>query len=301
MTGALLATGFEYRKPLTLTEALRMLKNRHGDVRIFLAGGTDLILQMKRGLAFPSAVINVKDIPELNRLRWTATGGLHIGAAVPLARLVAFPALSEKYGILAQACSVIGSAQIRNRGTMGGNICNAAPSADSAPALLCLGAKAIVTSPTRTREIDLDEFFTGPGKTVVAADEILVEVEIPTPPARSAGCYMRHTIREEMDIAMVGVGSFMTLAPRSNRLKEVRIALGAVAPTPMRAYNAEAALTGKIPARKTIEEAAEKAAEEANPITDIRASAEYRREIVKVLARRTMSKCCETLGIDVQP
>jgi len=300
MTGALLDTGFEYRKPRSLVEALRMLRSGRGQAWI-LAGGTDLILQMKTGLVFPSAVIDVKEVPELNRLEWTRTGGLHIGAAVPLARLVTFPALQQRYGILAQACSVIGSMQIRNRGTMGGNICNAAPSADSAPALLCLGANAVVASSSGTRKVKLDEFFTGPGKTVLGTYEMLVEVEIPTPPARSAGCYMRHTIREEMDIAMAGVGSFVTLSPRSKRLKEVRIALGAVAPTPMRAYSAEAALTGKIPTRKIIEEAAEQAAEEASPITDIRASAEYRGELVKVLTRRTLRKCCEALGIEIQP
>lgn len=300
MTGALLATGLEYRKPRSLAEALRMLKSRRGE-SVILAGGTDLIPQMKTGLVFPSAVIDVKNIPELNRLEWARTGGLHIGAAVPLAILVAFPALQGKYGILAQACSVIGSMQIRNRGTVGGNICNAAPSADSAPALLCLGAKAIVASGSGTRKIDLDEFFTGPGKTVIGSRELLVEIEIPTPPTRSAGCYMRHTLRKEMDIAAAGVGSFLTLAPGGEKLKEARIALGAVAPTPMRAYGAEAMLTGRVPTQKTIEEAAEAAAEEARPITDIRASAEYRRELVKVLARRTLKKCCEALGIEVQP
>jgi len=287
---------FNYKKPGSLREALRLLRSKNGDVRV-LAGGTDLVPQIKQGLVSPSLLLDVKDIPELTRLELDREGGLHIGAAVPLSALLAAPAVSGKYGILAQACSVIGSMQIRNLGTIGGNICNAAPSADSAPALLCLQASAIVASTAGTRKISLNDFFVAPGKTAIRTNELLVEIEIPTPPAHSAGWYMRHTLREEMDIAVVGVASFLTVSPRSKKLQEVRIALGAVAPTPLRAHNAEALLTGKVVTQRTIEEAADKAAEEANPISDIRASAEYRRELVRVLTRRTLQKSCEMLGI----
>ena len=298
MTGFRTREKIEYIQPHSLAETLRILKNRRPGVRV-LAGGTDLILQVKQGLISPSLLVDVKNIPELNRLEWTRNGGLHIGAAVPLARLVESPLLAEKYGILAQACGVIGSMQIRNRGTMGGNICNAAPSADSAPPLLCLGAIAVASSGAVTRKIDLERFFTGPGKTALRRNELLVEIEVPTPPARSAGCYMRHTTREEMDIAVAGVASFLVLSPRSTKLKTVRIALGAVAPTPIRAYGAEALLTGKAVTQESIEAAAAEAAQEAQPISDIRASAEYRRELVKVLTRRTLRKCCEALGINI--
>ena len=130
-------------------------------------------------------------------------------------------------------------------------------------------------------------------------DELLVEIEIPTPTTPSAGCYMRHTTREEMDIAVAGVASFLTLAPQDKKLKEVRIALGAVAPTPIRAHNAEAFLVGKSVTQDIIEEVAEKAAEEANPVSDLRGSAEYRRELVKVLTRRTLKESCEELGLKV--
>jgi len=298
MTGFRTREKIEYIQPDSLAETLRILKNRRAGVRI-LAGGTDLILQVKQGLISPSLLVDVKNVPELNRLEWTRNRGLHIGAAVPLAKLVESPLLAEKYGILAQACGVIGSMQIRNRGTMGGNICNAAPSADSAPPLLCLGAIAVASSGAGTRTIDLVTFFTSPGKTALRRNELLVEIEVPTPPARSAGCYMRHTTREEMDIAVAGVASFLVLSPRSTKLKTVRIALGAVAPTPIRAYRAEALLTGKAATQEIIEATAEEAAQEARPISDIRASAEYRRELVKVLTRRTLRKCCEALGIDI--
>jgi carbon-monoxide dehydrogenase medium subunit len=145
----------------------------------------------------------------------------------------------------------------------------------------------------------LDDFFLAPGKTALTADELLVEIKVPTPPARSAGCYMRHTTREEMDIAVVGVASFLTLSPQKGRLKKARIALGAVAPTPIRAHTAEAALVGKAVTKEMIEEAAENAAGEASPISDLRGSREYRREMVRVLVRRTLLSACERLGIEV--
>ena len=290
---------FEYRKPGSLRETLRLLKNKGAHIKV-MAGGTDLILQIKQGQISPSLVLDVKNVPELNRLEWNEAGGLHIGAAVPLSKLLASAIVSERFNILAQACSVIGSMQIRNLGTVGGNICNAAPSADLAPALLCLGARAIVASNTGTRKVNLDDFFVAPGETIMGSNELLIEIEVPTPPAHSAGCYMRHTTREEMDIAVAGVASFLTMSPRSKKLKEVRIALGAVAPTPLRAHDAEALLIGKAVTQRIIEEVAEKAAEEANPISDIRASAEYRRELVKVLTRRTLQKSCEMLGIEIQ-
>ena len=247
----------------------------------------------------PSLVVDVKKVPELNRLEWSEAGGLHVGAAVPLNKLATFPVILERYSILAQACSVIGSVQVRNRGTVGGNICNAAPSADSAPALLCLGARPVLASSNGTRTIDLNDFFIAPGETAIGDGELLVEIEVPTPPPHSAGYYMRHITREEMDIAVVGVASFITLSAQDKTLKEARIALGAVAPTPMRAYHAESFLTEKSIAMDIIEEAAEKAATEANPISDLRGSAEYRHEMVKVLTRRTLRKSCEELGLKV--
>ncbi len=298
MIGISSVGSFEYRAPDSLDETLSILKANGAGARI-LAGGTDLILQMKQGQVRPSLVVDVKRLPELKRLEWSAPGGLHVGASVRLSKLLTFNPVLERYNILAQACSVIGSQQIRNRGTIGGNVCNAAPSADSVPALLCLGARAVLASSNGTRSIDLNDFFVAPGKTAIGDDELLVEIEVPTPPMPSAGCYMRHTTREEMDIAVVGVASFLTLSSRDETVEEARIALGAVAPTPVRAHDAEAFLTGESVTPNVIEEAARKATVEASPISDLRGSAEYRREIVRVLTRRTLRKACGELGLKV--
>ncbi|MGD0915539.1 MAG: xanthine dehydrogenase family protein subunit M [Thermodesulfobacteriota bacterium] len=288
--------GFEYYAPHSLEEALSLLDNRREKSKV-LAGGTDLIVQMKNGNARPAVIVDAKKIPELNRLEWNNGESLYIGAAVALSKIVAFPPVKERFGILYQACSIIGSMQLRNRGTIGGNICNAAPSADSAPPLLCLGAKAIVARSGGNRIVPLDSFFRGPGQTALATNELLVGIEVPAPPIHSSGCYLRHTPRQDMDIAVVGVASFLIISKQNNQCQEARIALGAVAPTPIRVPQAESILTGKILTEEAIEEAAERAAETARPISDMRGSAEYRKEIVKVLTRRTLKRALETSSI----
>jgi CO/xanthine dehydrogenase FAD-binding subunit len=281
--------GFEYYAPQSLEEALSLLDNRREKAKV-LAGGTDLIVQMKNGNARPAVIIDAKKIPELNRLEWNENGTLHIGAAVPLSKIVIFPPVMEGFSILHQACSIMGSLQLRNRGTIGGNICNAAPSADTAPPLLCLGAKAIVARLGGNRIVPLDTFFHGPGQTELTPNELLVGIEVPAPPPRSSGCYLRHTPRQDMDIAVVGVGSFLIFSKEKNLCQEARIAMGAVAPTPIRVPQAEAILAGRVLTDETIEEAAEKAAEAARPISDMRGSAEYRKELIKVLTRRTLKR-----------
>jgi carbon-monoxide dehydrogenase medium subunit len=289
----------EYLAPRSLNQALDIL-DRHGEQASVLAGGTDLIVQMKQGMVHPACIVDVKKIPELNVLDWKPEDGLHIGAAVPIRRLLALPVVWEKYNILAQACSGIGSMQLRNRATIGGNICNAAPSADSAPPLLCLRAKAVMFSSKGVRGIPLEDFFLAPGETARINRELLVEIVIPTPESLSSGCYLKHGTREKMDIAVAGVASFLSLSAQDRKLKAVRIALGAVAPRPMRAPQTEAILTKNLLNRQNIEAAAEQAANEAEPISDLRGSAEYRREIVKVLTRRTLNKACESLGVTIQ-
>ncbi len=283
---------FEYYAPASLAEALALLNNRGHEARV-LAGGTDLVVQMKGGHARPAVIVDVKNIPELKRLKWSEGENLHIGAAVPLSRVIAFAPIRDRYGILHQACSLIGSVQLRNRGTVGGNICNAAPSADTAPPLLCLGARAVVAQPGGTRTVPLETFFLGVGQTVLAHNELLVAVEIPTPSPNSSGYYLRHTPRQEMDISVASVASLLVFSPPDNVCREARIALGALAPTPLRVPRAEAILAGTIPTEAAIEEAANLAASAASPISDVRASAEYRRELVKVLTRRTLQKAWE--------
>jgi carbon-monoxide dehydrogenase medium subunit len=290
---------FEYFAPGSLPEALTLLDNIQQTAKV-LAGGTDLIAQMRAGRAQPAVIIDIKNIPELNRLEWDTDRTLHIGAAVPVSTVVDFPHFQQRLSMLHQGCSLIGSTRVRNRATIGGNICNAAPSADSAPALLCLGAKALIAQQQGTHIVPIEDIFRGPGKTSLVANELLVELEIPVAPARSAGCYLRHTPREEMDIAVVGVAAFLVLAPRGKTCQEARIALGAVAPTPIRVPAAEALLAGKIPNKDLITSVAEKTAEAASPISDIRSSAEYRRELVSVLTRRALQAACATLNIQIE-
>ena len=280
---------FEYYAPFTLDEALYLLEERKEGARP-LAGGTDLIVQMKYGRACPSAIIDIKKVPELNRLEWDAGTGLFVGAAVPISRMNAFLPGASEYGLLYDACSLIGSFQLRSRATMGGNICNAAPSADSAPPLLCLGARAVAACLNGTRAIPMTEFFVGPGKNALAANELLVGIEIPPPPGPASGSYMRHIPRQDMDIAVAGVASFLVVSPEDGLCREARIGLGAVAPTPIRAPMAESVLVGTDLNSGVLEEAAHLASESAQPISDARGSEGYRKELVRVLTKRTLAK-----------
>jgi carbon-monoxide dehydrogenase medium subunit len=281
---------FEYFLPGSLEEALALLSGRR-DAKI-LAGGTDLVVQMKDRRACPAVLIDVKKVPELNRLASVEDGSLFIGAAVPLNRVIAYPPVWERFHVLFEACSLVGSLQLRNRGTVGGNICNAAPSADTAPPLLCLSARAVVARLGGTRVVPVADFFVGPGKTVLDESELLVGIEVPRPPTPSAGSYLRHIPRQEMDIAVAGVASFLSFG-QGDTCREARIALGAVAPTPVRAPGVESLLEGRPLTEESIEEAAKEASREASPISDIRGSAAYRREIVGVLTKRALETAWE--------
>jgi len=290
---------FNYIRPTSLEQALAFLSNADGEVRP-LAGGTDLIPQMKEGVKTPPWVMDIKAIPEMNRLEFDLQGALHLGAAVSCSDIASTPEVGEKFPLLRQTTSLIGGLQIQYRASVGGNICNAAPSADSAAALLCYGATIRIAGPKGERKVPVENFFSGPGKTVLSPQELVVEIELPAPPSRSAGLYMRFTPREEMDIAIAGVASFITLNGRGKRCKEARIALSAVAPTPWRARKAEAILSGKILTADILEQASQQAAAEAQPISDIRGSAEYRRHLVQVLTRRTLESCLQILNLPLE-
>jgi CO/xanthine dehydrogenase FAD-binding subunit len=281
---------FDYYSPHSLEEALSLLDSRQGAK--VLAGGTDLMVQMKERRATPSVVIDVKGVPELNRFYLTEKGTLFIGAAVPLAKIVAHPEVRKFSPMLFEACSLVGSWQLRNRATMGGNVCNAAPSADTAPPLITLSAQAIVAGINGSRSVPMAEFFTAPGTTVLTEKEVLVGIEIPPPHGPCGDSYMRHIPRQEMDIAVAGVAALL-LFDGENVCREARIALGAVAPTPMRSLQAESILSGRPLTEGILEEAARRASDEARPISDLRASAPYRREMVRVLTRRTIKMAWE--------
>lgn len=270
---------FEYFVPTTIEDACSLLSKYKGEARI-LAGGTDLLVKMKNRMMLPSYLISIKNIPDLDYVRYDEKEGLRIGALTTLEAIKVSPAIRQRFGILAQAAGVVGSVAIRNGGTIGGNLCNAAPSAETAPALIALAAKAKIAGLSGERTVALEDFFTGPGETVLQTGEILTEIQVPHLPARSSGVYLKHSLRK-MDIAIVGVGVVVTLNGES--CADIKIVLGAVAPTPIRARKAEDVIRGQEPSQELAKRAAEIASEESRPIDDIRSSAEHRRNMVGIL------------------
>ncbi len=283
---------FELALPRSVDEALRVLSDRGSDAKL-LAGGTDLLPQMKNGLLKPACVIDLSGVARVKALQPDATG-LRVGAAVPARALERDATARSTYTALSESAALVGSVQVRNLATLGGNLCNAAPSADMAPPLLTLDAEAVIVGSKGERRVPIADFFTGVRRTVLAADEILVEIVVPTPGPRSGGNYLRHTPRRELDIAVVGVAAQLTLA--NGVCSKARIALAAVAPVPLRARQAEQALEGKPVTPEAIERAAELAVGVAKPISDQRGSADYRRHLVRVLTRRTLRTALTRAG-----
>jgi CO/xanthine dehydrogenase FAD-binding subunit len=279
--------GFNYLAPVTLDEALSRLARYKGKAKV-IAGGTDLVPKLKRReIGAPAYVIDLKTIPGLDNIKYDVSG-LSLGALVTIGAVETSAIIGEKFGILAQAARSMASPQVRNRGTIAGNICNAVPSADSAPALLTLGARLKLASRKGERIVSIEDFFTGPGQTALADDEILQEIQIPHPPPNSKGVYLKLTPRRAMDLAIVGVA--VVIIPQDGVCQDIRIALGAVAPTPIRTGKAEAVLKGQKFDDALIEKAARAAAGQSRPIDDHRASAEYRRDMVEVLVKRAIKQ-----------
>lgn len=272
----------DYRSPSTVDDALALMAEAPGAA--FLLGGTDLLPQMRTGRRGPSTLVDLKRIPELREIRETVDGCLSIGAAVPLADVETHPAVRARYALLAECVSTVGAWPLRQRATLAGNICNASPAADTAVALLAFDAVVGAVSGEGHRTIPMSRFFTGPGRTALRPGELVTEVVLPATCGGFAGSYLRLSRRKGMDLATVGV-----LVGRCNgRLPpRYRIALAAVAPTPIRATAAEELLEARGSAAAA--EAAELAMEACAPITDVRGSAEYRREMVGVLVRRGLA------------
>jgi len=283
---------FELVLPRSVDEALRVLSDRGSDAKL-LAGGTDLLPQMKNGLLKPACVIDLSGVASARALQSDARG-LRIGAAVAARTLERDATARATYTSLAESGALVGSVQVRNLATLGGNLCNAAPSADMAPPLLALDAEAVIVGPKGERRVPFADFFVGVRRTVLAPDEILLEIVVPAPGPRSGGNYLRHTPRRELDIAVVGVASQLTLS--NGVCSKARIALAAVAPVPLRARAAEQALEGKPVTAEAIERAAELAVGVAKPISDQRGSADYRRHLVRVLTRRTLRTALARAG-----
>ena len=271
---------FEYFEPASLPEACALLARYQGRAQP-LAGGTDLLVELKEQLRRADCVVNIKKIPGIDRLSFDAHDGLRMGALVTAREIELASFTREHYASLVQAARDLGSIQVRNRATIVGNVCRASPSADTLPPLIADGAEVTIHGPAGHRTLALEAFFTGPGKTVLRHDELVTAIRVPPPAPRSGKIYIKHGRRKAMELATVGVA--VTASE-----KDIRIVLGAVAPTPIRARNAEALLRGQKLEPDLIERAAQAAMEESRPISNVRASAEYRREMVLVLTRRAL-------------
>jgi len=287
---------FEFSSPSSLAEGLKLLA-QHGAKAKVIAGGTDLVVQMKNKLTAPRQLISLLRIPELTGMGKKGKK-LRIGALAKHAVLENSPLVRGGWGILAAAAHKIGAPQIRNLGTVGGNLCNASPAADTAPPLLVLEAEVVLSGKKGERRVPVDSFFSGPGKTTLARDEILKEILVPPVPAGSVWAYLKLGRRKSLDLALTSVAVLLTLDSKTRICRRARIALGAVSPTPLRAKGTEKFLEGKILDEEVIQEAGERAQRECHPISDIRASAEYRKEMVQVLVGRAIKK---SLSIPIPP
>jgi carbon-monoxide dehydrogenase medium subunit len=276
---------FDYFAPQSLGDATALLR-RYGTKAKLLAGGTDLFLRMERRVVEPGVLVDLKKVRALQGIK-ASSKGLTIRAATLMDEIVSSSLVQRRYRIIAEAAATVGSIQTRNRATLGGNLCNASPAADTAPALIVLAARARIAGSRREREVPLEDFFLAPGKTCLQSNELLKEIFIPSPAGKFGASFQRCT-RTAMDIALVNCAVFLSLAPKGGAIGEIRIALGAVAPTPVRARPAEDLLRGKNPDKDAIAEASALAAASASPIDDVRSSASYRRAMVRVLTRRAI-------------
>ena len=278
---------FSYYEPTSAGEATDILRGPHGAFKV-LAGGTDVLINLRRRSVAYDGLVNIKRIPGMTEWQAVPGEGLRIGAAVPFRELETSPQVTGRYPGLVEAIKVIGSLQLRNLATIGGNLCNASPAADSAPVLLAAGATVAYVNGGSPETIPLGQVFLGPGRSVVGATGLLLRVDVPEPTAMTGSCFQRFTPRVAMDIAIASACAQVTLEAGSGRISDVAIALGAVAPTPMRAVRAEEAIQGREPTPELLAQAGALASGECSPIDDIRGSASYRRSLVEVLVRRTL-------------
>jgi carbon-monoxide dehydrogenase medium subunit len=249
---------------------------------------------MREGKIAPSHIVNIKRISGLDRIGPSTRGGLSIGALATIGSVETSAIVRNAFPMVAEAAHQLGSLPVRNRATVGGNLCNSSPSADMAPPLIALGAIAKISGPKGKRSVKLEDFFTGPGKTLLSKTEIITEIRIPTPPKDSFSAFLKHGPRQCMDIATVNAALLVTM--KGKLCEDARIVLGAVAPIPMRAKKAEAEIRGKPIDDAAVRRVAEIAAHECVPISDVRGSANYRRQIVDVLVRRLFGKAMGSIS-----
>lgn len=272
---------FEFFEPTTLAEASRLFAQEHTQL---LAGGTDLVIGMKAYTETPQSVVSLQKIPDLSGITVNEDYSITIGAMTKLREVELSEEIHKHHTALAQGASEIGSIQIRNLATIGGNIAHASPAADTVAGLLVSNAQVTISGSVGERSIPVNELFTGPGQTVLKPGEIITQFTLPNP--TSGSYYIKHKIREVMDLAFIGVASAVNL--ENGTITDARIGLAAVAPTPIRATEAENLIKGKSITPEILEQAGQAAAAAATPISDLRCSAEHRREMVHVLTMRTL-------------
>ena len=277
----------DYQAPTSLSEAVSIMAN-HGDRAQPLAGGTDVLVQLRGGRREADVVLDTKKIPELNGMRLD-DNGLQLGAAVPCYQIYQNSAVAAAYPGLIDAAGMIGSIQIQGRATVGGNLCNAAPSGDTIPPVITLGGEAHINGPNGWRTMPAENFCTGPGRNALEDGELLVAIQLPAPAANSGTAYLRFIPRNEMDIAVAGVSSSVVLDASGQTIQSARIALASVGPTPILATAAGDSLAGKAISDDAIAEAGRLASEAATPITDMRGTIRQRHHLVDVLTRRTLN------------
>lgn len=283
---------FDYEAPTTLDEAIGLLSG--SPTAKPLAGGTDLIDHVRTGRLEPDLLVDIKKINELNTLEASADG-LRIGAAVPCYKIYGDENIRKHYSAMTDSCSIIGGIQIQSRASIGGNLCNSGPAADSTPSMIVLGGICVIAGPNGQREIAIEDFCTAPSQNVLQPGELLVEVRFPARPANSASAYQRFIPRNEMDIAVVGVGVSIELDATKSTFVSARIGLAAVGPTPINALEAASALVGQPVTEETITKAAEVAKATATPIDDMRGTKEFRTHVTGVLVQRTIQQTLDRI------
>jgi carbon-monoxide dehydrogenase medium subunit len=280
---------FRLHQPRSLEEALDALSRHRASVKL-LAGGTDLVPKLRAGVLEVRDLVSLARVPGLGRITYEEDDGLVIGAGARVAEVAAHPEVQRHYPALAHACSVMATTQIRNMATVAGNLANSAPSADTAAPLLAYDAALVVVERGGRRHVKLTDFFQGPGLNLLEPAEIIEAIRVPSPPRRTGSDYQRLSARSKVDIAAVGVAGFLSLDLEGVIIR-ARLALGAVAPTPVRCLEAEKLLDGQRPGPELLARAAAACVRASRPLDDVRASAAYRRRMVQVLAQRVVERC----------
>jgi carbon-monoxide dehydrogenase medium subunit len=283
---------FDYVRVHEVNEAISLL-SREGNGACILSGGTDLLVQLRGKQKLTKLLVDIKSIPEVNELKFDPSTGLSLGSAVSCLRIRNDPLISQIFPGLVDAVSLIGSIQIQGRASVGGNVCNASPAADTIPALIVHRAVCNIAGPNGHREVLVENFCIGPGKNILQPGELLVSIHIPPPPARFGAHYLRFTPRNEMDIAVTGAGAAIVLEEDLRTINWARLALSAVAPTPLFVETIGEYLTGRDISAETIRESVRLAREAAHPIQDLRGTVNQRNHLVGILAQRAIEKAID--------